>query len=76
MLIPGRLEKVSSDPPVYFDVAHNRPGAAALAESVPEIAGGRPVIATIGVLADKDATGMLEELSGDLAVGVAEGDQP
>ena len=60
--IPGRLEKVASEPPVFVDVAHNRPGAAALAAAVPSIAAGRPVVAVIGVLGDKDAAGMLAEL--------------
>ncbi|HTU14601.1 MAG TPA: cyanophycin synthetase [Solirubrobacterales bacterium] len=66
LIVPGRLEQVGDDPPIYFDVAHNRPGAAALAESIPEIAEGRPVVALIGILADKDALGMLEELAGSI----------
>jgi dihydrofolate synthase/folylpolyglutamate synthase len=36
--IPGRLERVADDPPVYLDAAHNPQGATALAESLPEIA--------------------------------------
>ncbi|HET7177543.1 MAG TPA: Mur ligase family protein [Solirubrobacterales bacterium] len=36
--VPGRLELVADDPPVYLDAAHNPDGAAALAESLPEIA--------------------------------------
>lgn len=61
--IPGRLEKVDDDPPTYVDVAHNRPGAAALARALPAIAGDGPVIACVAVLADKDAAGMLAELA-------------
>jgi len=68
--IPGRLEKVGDDPPVFFDVAHNRHGAAALSASIPEIAGGRPVIALVAVLADKDAEGMLAELAGEIDYAV------
>ncbi|MGK2933552.1 MAG: bifunctional folylpolyglutamate synthase/dihydrofolate synthase [Solirubrobacterales bacterium] len=64
MVVPGRLEQIGHDPPFFVDVAHNRPGAAALAGSLPEIADGRPVIAVIGVLTDKDAAGMLKELAG------------
>lgn len=60
--VPGRLEMTAQTPPVYVDVAHNRPGAAALAASIPEIASGRPVIAVIGILDDKDARGILTEL--------------
>lgn len=61
--VPGRLERVSSQPPVFIDVAHNRPGAAALAASVPGIARGRPVIGLIGILDDKDACGIIAELA-------------
>ncbi len=64
MVVPGRLEQVGHDPPFFVNVAHNRPGAAALAASLPGIAQGRPVIAVIGVLTDKDAGGMLAELAG------------
>ncbi|MBK8294740.1 MAG: hypothetical protein IPK93_08210 [Solirubrobacterales bacterium] len=60
----GGFEQVGQDPPFFVDVAHNRQGAAALASSLPEIAGDRPVIAVIGILSDKDAGGMLAELAG------------
>lgn len=36
--VPGRLERVADDPPTYLDAAHNPDGAAALAESLPELA--------------------------------------
>ena len=36
-VVSGRLEKVADDPPVYVDVAHNRAGATALAEALPEV---------------------------------------
>jgi dihydrofolate synthase/folylpolyglutamate synthase len=61
--IPGRLERVGDDPPTYLDAAHNPDGAKALAEALPEIAGDRPVIACMAVLADKDARAMIEALS-------------
>lgn len=70
IVVPGRLEQVGDNPPIYIDVAHNRPGAAALADSLPEIVDGRPLIAVIGVLADKDAAGMLAELAGAIDVGI------
>lgn len=68
--IPGRLEKVGDDPPTFVDVAHNRPGAAALARALPAVTGGRPVVACIAVLADKDAAGMLAELAPVIDRGV------
>ena len=69
LVVPGRLEQIAEDPPVYFDVAHNRPGAAALAAAVPDLVEGRPVVALIGILDDKDAAGMIAELAG--AIGWA-----
>ena len=66
LVIPGRLEKLGENPLVLADVAHNPAGARALAASLPEVTGSRPVIAVIGVLADKDAPGMLAELAGSL----------
>jgi dihydrofolate synthase/folylpolyglutamate synthase len=61
--VPGRLERVAEDPAVYLDAAHNPDGAAALAEGLAELAGGRPVIACLAILADKDATAMVEALA-------------
>jgi dihydrofolate synthase/folylpolyglutamate synthase len=61
--IPGRLEQVSSDPPVFLDAAHNPDGARALAEALPEAAAGRPVVAVLAILADKDARAMIQALS-------------
>ncbi len=61
--VPGRLEQVQADPPVFADVAHNRQGATALAGALPEVASGRPVVALISILADKDAAGILAELA-------------
>lgn len=71
--VPGRLEQVSKAPPVFVDVAHNRPGAAALAASIPAISLGRPVIGVIGILDDKDAEGILAELAPVLDFAVMSG---
>lgn len=70
LIVPGRLEQIGDDPPVFFDVAHNRPGAAALAAAIPEISEGRPVVALIGILSDKDAAGMIAELAGSIGWAV------
>jgi dihydrofolate synthase/folylpolyglutamate synthase len=61
--VPGRLELIAESPPTYVDAAHNPDGAAALAEALPGIAAGRPVIACLGVLADKDAPAMIAALA-------------
>jgi dihydrofolate synthase/folylpolyglutamate synthase len=63
LTVPGRLEQVGDDPPAFIDVAHNPEGAAALAEGLAEIAPGRPVIACIAALADKDAGAMIGALA-------------
>jgi dihydrofolate synthase/folylpolyglutamate synthase len=61
--IPGRLERVAGDPPVFLDAAHNPDGARALAEALPDVTGNRPVIACLAILADKDARAMVEALA-------------
>ncbi len=61
--IPGRLERAGDPPPTYLDAAHNPDGAKALAEALPQIAEGRPVIAVLAILADKDARTMIEALA-------------
>ncbi len=61
--IPGRLERVAEDPPAFLDAAHNPEGARALAEALPDAAEGRPVIAVLAILADKDAAAMIEALA-------------
>jgi dihydrofolate synthase/folylpolyglutamate synthase len=61
--IPGRFERIAGDPPVYLDAAHNPQGAAALAEALPEVAGGRPVVACLAILRDKDAVATIAALA-------------
>ena len=63
LIVPGRLERVADHPPTFIDVAHNPDGAAALAEALDEVAEGRPVIACVAVLAEKDAEAMLRALA-------------
>jgi dihydrofolate synthase/folylpolyglutamate synthase len=61
--VPGRLELIGESPPTYVDAAHNPDGAAALAEALPGIAAGRPVVACLAILADKDAPAMIAALA-------------
>ena len=63
LTVPGRLERIADDPPTYLDAAHNPDGAVALAEGIAEIAEGRPVVACLAVLADKDAEAMAGALA-------------
>ena len=61
--IPGRLELIAEWPPTYVDAAHNPDGAAALAEALPALSGGRRVVACLAILADKDAAAMVRALA-------------
>jgi len=61
--VPGRLEQIAEKPPTYLDAAHNPAGAAALAESLPSVSGGRRVVACLAILADKDAGAMIAALA-------------
>jgi dihydrofolate synthase/folylpolyglutamate synthase len=63
LTVPGRLERVAEDPPTFLDAAHNPDGAAALAEGLSEVAGERPVVACVAVLAEKDAKAMFTALT-------------
>jgi dihydrofolate synthase / folylpolyglutamate synthase len=60
--IPGRLQVVGRRPMLLFDAAHNPSGAEALAEALPEVVGGRRLVAVVGILDDKDAASMLRAL--------------
>jgi dihydrofolate synthase/folylpolyglutamate synthase len=66
LTIPGRLERVADDPPTYLDAAHNPDGAEALAEALAEVAAGRPVVACLAILGDKDAAAMVRALASAL----------
>ena len=59
---PGRLEVASHEPTVILDAAHNPHGARALAQALTEGFLFDRVIGVLGVLADKDAVGILEAL--------------
>jgi dihydrofolate synthase / folylpolyglutamate synthase len=61
--VPGRLERIAEHPPTYVDAAHNPDGAAALAEALPALTGGRRVVACLAILADKDAEAMVRSLA-------------
>jgi dihydrofolate synthase/folylpolyglutamate synthase len=63
LAIPGRLERIGERPPTYLDAAHNPDGAAALAEALPAVTGGRRVVACLAILADKDAAAMVRALA-------------
>jgi len=59
---PGRLEVAAQHPTVILDAAHNPHGAHALARALTEGFLFDRIIAVVGVLADKDARGILQAL--------------
>jgi len=59
---PGRLQVVGNEPTVVVDAAHNPHGAAALAVALTEYFTFDHVTAVLGILGDKDATGILHAL--------------
>jgi len=63
LTVPGRLEQIAERPPTFLDAAHNPDGAAALAEALAEFAAGRPVVACLAILGDKDAEAMVRALA-------------
>jgi dihydrofolate synthase/folylpolyglutamate synthase len=65
LAVPGRFQIVDRDPLTILDGAHNAPGIAALADSVPE-----GTVAVVSILDDKDAAGMLRALLPRLSAAV------
>ncbi|MFF5057173.1 bifunctional folylpolyglutamate synthase/dihydrofolate synthase [Micromonospora sp. NPDC000663] len=59
---PGRLERVRSAPTVLLDGAHNPHGMAATVSALQEEFAFSKLVAVVGVLADKDASSLLELL--------------
>ncbi len=59
---PGRLEKISSAPPVYLDGTHNPAGARELARFWRENFDARPIILVYGAMRDK----AVDEIAGQL----------
>ncbi|MGB0732037.1 MAG: bifunctional folylpolyglutamate synthase/dihydrofolate synthase, partial [Miltoncostaeaceae bacterium] len=60
---PGRLQVVPGAPVVVLDGAHNPAGARALADALPLLLGDVRPIAVMGMMADKDAPGILDPLA-------------
>jgi dihydrofolate synthase/folylpolyglutamate synthase len=66
-VVPGRFEVRGRDgaagaAELVLDGAHNAGGVAALAETLPAFLAGRPLVAVLSVLDDKDAAAMLAAL--------------
>lgn len=59
---PGRLQLIGNEPVVYVDAAHNPHGAEALARAVTESFAFTELALVTGIMADKDAEGVLAAL--------------
>ncbi len=64
---PGRLEVARTSPVIVLDAAHNPHGVAALADAIEENFRFEELVGVVGVLADKDAEGILSALEPVLA---------
>ena len=64
---PGRLEVVRRSPTILLDAAHNPHGMRATVEAVQEAFTLSPLIGVVGVMADKEADGLLDALEPALA---------
>ncbi|WP_347354625.1 folylpolyglutamate synthase/dihydrofolate synthase family protein [Intrasporangium sp.] len=62
MASPGRLEVVRRSPTVVVDAAHNPHGARALVTALEEAFTFTRLVGLLGIVADKDAVGILEVL--------------
>jgi dihydrofolate synthase/folylpolyglutamate synthase len=61
--VPGRLQPIDEAPLTLLDGAHNPDGMRALVESLPDLMAGHDrLVATVSILDDKDAAGMLGAL--------------
>jgi dihydrofolate synthase/folylpolyglutamate synthase len=63
LAFPGRFEMLSDDPPVICDGAHNPAAARVLADAIREAFASEEPVVVLGVLADKDAAGIVEALA-------------
>lgn len=59
---PARLQWLPSTPPLLVDGAHNPAAVEAIVPTVREVVGDRPLVAMVGVMADKDVDGILDAL--------------
>jgi dihydrofolate synthase/folylpolyglutamate synthase len=60
---PGRLQLIGTDPTILVDAAHNPHGAQSLVAALGRYFDAEEIAFVIGVLADKDAAGILATLS-------------
>ena len=59
---PGRLQLIGIEPSVLVDAAHNPHGATALSTALADYFDFDEIVAVVGILTDKDATGIITAL--------------
>lgn len=59
---PGRFEIVPGSPVIIIDGAHNPDGAKVLRQNLDQVFPGRKITFALGILRDKDVTGIIREL--------------
>ena len=64
--VPGRFQRIARAPELILDVAHNPEAARALAATLREQPVAGRTLAVVGMLADKDAAGVFDALSGEI----------
>jgi dihydrofolate synthase/folylpolyglutamate synthase len=64
--VPGRFQRIARAPDLILDVAHNPEAARALAATLREQPVAGRTLAVVGMLADKDAAGVFDALSGEI----------
>lgn len=74
--LPGRAETIPGVPPLILDAAHNEQGALALAEALPGLSAGRPVVSCVSVLADKDAGAIVAALAPAIDAAICTAAEP
>ncbi len=61
--VPGRLEQVADDPPMWLDGAHNPDAARTLAAALRELFPHGQLVLLLGILGDKDLRAMVDALA-------------
>ncbi|HWR43322.1 folylpolyglutamate synthase/dihydrofolate synthase family protein [Sporomusa sp.] len=59
---PGRFEIIAGEPVIIIDGAHNPDGARVLRQNLDQVFPGREITFALGILRDKDVSGIIREL--------------
>ncbi|HWR07067.1 folylpolyglutamate synthase/dihydrofolate synthase family protein [Sporomusa sp.] len=59
---PGRFEIIAGEPVIVIDGAHNPDGARVLRQNLDQVFPGREITFALGILRDKDVSGIIREL--------------